>query len=116
MITWDIEGIERKRARERHGLFRRGADTTALSPAFVEPSRNQSRTKCEGEHAARTHVSAIAPKDRRFSAACFSIRSTNALPVNEASNVQSAPIATNLMGPLKEVRLRLMVVIGITPV
>ena len=42
--------------------------------------RYQSRAKCEGRHEARAHVSAIVPKDRRSSAACFSNRSTKCAP------------------------------------
>jgi hypothetical protein len=60
-------------------------------------------------------VSVIVPKDRRSSAACCSIRSTKALPMNKASSVPSAANATSVLGLLKKRRFRLLVAIVITP-
>jgi hypothetical protein len=62
------------------------------------------------------HVSTIVPKDKRSSAACFSIQSTNAFAVNEASSVESAASTTSFVGALGRRRFRLVVVIVITPV
>jgi hypothetical protein len=78
--------------------------------------RHQSNGKCEGEHATRMHVSTVVPKDKRSSAACFSIRSTNAFAVNEASSVQSAASTTSFVGALRRLRFRSVAIIVITPV
>src|SRR5690348_14929698 len=59
------------------------------------------------------HVSTVVPKDRRSSAACFSIRSTNAFPVIGTSSIQSMGSTSSLFGALRRLRFRSVVVIVI---
>ena len=85
MVTWEIERIDRKRARERHGLFRRGADTTALGPAFVDRSKSlEGYTKACTKHG-RIEFTLFQPFDSPTSAPRLAVHNgTNPLHVRKS--------------------------------